>query len=103
MAAELTEAQKQKAANIRAFLKGAAANGKIFSVTFVKRTTGEIRQMVCRLGVTSHLAGGEKSFSDEEKGILTVFDTQKQGYRSISCEAVTRIKVDGQEWIAPQE
>lgn len=102
MAAELTTAQKEKAAKIRAFLKQAADNGKIFSVTFTKRTTGESRTMLCRLGVTSHLAGGEKKFSDEEKGLLTVFSLDANGYRSISCEAVQRVKIGGQEWVEGQ-
>lgn len=87
-----------KATQIRNFLKDRASNGRIFSVTFTKRTTGETRHMVCRLGVTKHLKGGEKKFDDAEKGLLTVFDIEKEGYRSIACEAVSQIKVDGEVW-----
>jgi len=32
-----------------------ATEGKIFSVKFVKRTTGEVREMVARTGVKAHL------------------------------------------------
>lgn len=87
-----------KATQIREFLKSRASDGKIFSVTFTKRTTGEVRHMVCRLGVQKHLKGGEKKFDDAEKGLLTVFDIQKSGYRSIACESVSQIKIEGEVW-----
>lgn len=32
---------------------------KFFSVEFVKKTTGEIRRMTCRFGVTKYLHGGD--------------------------------------------
>lgn len=73
-------------------------DGHIFSVTFVKRTTGELREMTCRLGVKKHLKGGEKSFSDKEKNLLTVFDMTKQGYRSIPLENIVHIKINGVEY-----
>lgn len=100
MATELTLEQRERATSIRNFLREHGADGRIFSVTFTKRTTGEIRHMVCRLGVQKHLKGGEKAFDDAEKGLLTVFDTQKSGYRSIACESISQIKIDGDEWNA---
>jgi hypothetical protein len=36
--------------------------GRIFSVTFVKRTTGETRTMVARTGVAKHLKGGDAAY-----------------------------------------
>lgn len=77
------------------FLKDSVSDGQIFSVVFVKRTTGEIREMVCRIGVTSHLRGGVKKFNDKEKNLLTVFDVQKNGYRSIPLENIIRVKIKG--------
>lgn len=67
----------------------------IFSVGFVKRTTGEFRQMTCRLGVTSHLQGGDRAYDPSEKGLLPVYDVAKQGYRSIPLENVLWIKAKG--------
>jgi hypothetical protein len=77
------------------FLKESVSDGRIFSVVFVKRTTGEIREMVCRMGVTSHLRGGVKKFNDQEKNLITVYDVQKNGYRSIPLENIIRVKVNG--------
>lgn len=80
------------------FLKEAVDDGHIFSVEFIKRTTGELRHMVCRIGVKSHLKGGTKKFSDTEKQLLTVFDVQKNAYRSIPLDQIIRVKVNGQTY-----
>lgn len=80
------------------FLKEAVDDGHIFSVEFVKRTTGEERHMLCRIGVKSHLKGGTKKFSDTEKNLLTVFDVQKNGYRSIPLENIIRVKINGRTY-----
>lgn len=77
------------------FLKDAVSDGRIFGIEFIKRTTGEHRHMVCRLGVKSHLKGGTKKFSDTEKKLLTVFDIQKNAYRSIPLDQIIRVKING--------
>lgn len=69
--------------------------GRIFSLVFVKRTTGEEREMVCRLGVTAHLKGGVKAYDAAAHNLITVFDMVKGGYRSIPVENVLRVKVSG--------
>ena len=38
----------------------------IFSVTFIKRTTGELRKMVCRRAVKKYLAGGSLGYHARE-------------------------------------
>lgn len=74
-------------------------NGKIFSVEFIKRSTGELRLMLCRTGVKSHLKGGELKYDAVEKGLVTVFDMSKNAYRAINISGIQRIKVAG-EWEA---
>jgi len=71
----------------------------IFTVDFIKRTTGELRKMVCRFGVTSALQGGEKSFKDSDHDLKTVFDMQKQAYRSIALESIIRMRIHGQKYL----
>jgi hypothetical protein len=70
-------------------------DGRIFGVYFVKRTTGEVRHMVCRTGVTKHLKGGNKAYDAASKLLLTVYDVQKEGYRSIPLDAVIQIEHHG--------
>ena len=72
------------------------SGGKIFAVEFVKRSDSSLREMVCRLGVKAHLAGGEPAYDFNAKGLLPVYDMQN-GYRCIPLENITRIKIDG-EW-----
>ena len=67
---------------------------KIFSVIFQKKD-GTIREMVCRLGVTKHLKGRELKYSPEDFNYLTVFDMQKQEYRTINVSTLRQIKFEG--------
>jgi hypothetical protein len=67
---------------------------KIFSVVFIKKDGSE-REMVCRLGVKKHLAGGEKKYDTDALNYLTVYDMQAEGYRTINVNTLKRIKLDG--------
>lgn len=78
-----------------------SSNGRIVGVEFVKRTTGEVRRMQCRLGVVSHLKGEMGSgpaYDPAAHGLIRVFDMAPgKGYRSIPTEGLTAISVRG-EW-----
>lgn len=79
---------------MRTVIKDLAGNS-IFSVDFTKKD-GSARTMTCRLGVKSHLRGGELPFCPVEKGVLPVFDMQKGEYRMINLSTVTEIRANGQ-------
>lgn len=66
----------------------------IFGITFIKKD-GTTRHMSARLGVKSHLRGGDKSYSDEEKNIITVFDMNKKSYRGVRLDSVVEIAKGG--------
>lgn len=74
-------------------------DGRVFTVKFVKRTNHEVRTMNARLGVKKYLAGGEKKFSDAEKGLITVFDMQVGGYRSFPVDNVIGATIDGVSYV----
>ena len=76
---------------VRRSLMAAGANGKIFTVKFVKRTDGSERTMTCRLGVTKHLRGGTLGYDPREHDLLGVFDMTAGGYRSIDLRTVFEI------------
>lgn len=78
------------------------ADGRFFSVTFIKRTTGESRHMQARLGVTKRLKGGAKQYDDAGKNLLTVFSTDANGYRSIPIDLIQSITVKGITFVAAQ-
>ena len=85
-------------------------DSQIFTVTFVKRTTGETRVMNCRKGVVKHLTGGGQKYNPAQKGLVSVYDVdlakklKKQGidgkkaYRSIALESIMRIKMKSKEY-----
>ena len=73
------------------------AQNKIFSVQFVKKD-GTIRDMVCRLGVKKHLKGGELKFDAKGRGLLPVFDMQKEAYRMINTKTLIKAKIGGIEY-----
>ena len=77
-------------------LRNLVSDGKIFSVDFIKRSTGELRTMTARMGVRKHLKGGNKAYNPSQHNLLTVFDMDKRGYRSIPVEAIQRLSVGGQ-------
>jgi len=64
--------------------------GKFFTVVFTKKDGSE-RLLNGRLGVTKHLRGGEKGYSDADFNALTVFDVQAKGYRTVKLDKVKRL------------
>lgn len=69
--------------------------GHIFTVRFVKRSTGEVRVMNCRKGVRKYLKGGPMAYNPDDKGLLWVFDVQHSAYRSIAIEGILSLTMDG--------
>ena len=69
---------------------------KIFSATFTKKN-GELRKMLCRLGVKKHLKGGVKSYDTEAMNHLTVYSLDSKDYRTINLDALELIKC-GKVW-----
>ncbi len=73
--------------------------GRIFTVVFKKRTTGEIRVMNCRFEVKSALKGGTLRYVPREKNLMVVYDMQKQAYRSINLEDILELLIDGKQFM----
>ena len=71
------------------------SDGKVFTVTFVKRSTGLERVMNCRKGVKKHLKGGVKAYDSKKKNLVCVFDMQAGGYRSIALESIRKVAMEG--------
>lgn len=75
----------------RSTILSAISNGRIFSVRFIKRSTGEIRTMVCRTGVRSE--GGSLKFNAADKDLLVVWDMQARAFRSIPVDGILEMRV----------
>jgi len=82
-----------------------ATNGLFFSITFTKRTTGELRTMTCRTGVHKFLKGDKgkgQQYDPKDKDLICVWDPVSYdpkkgdaGYRSINLRTVASIKFRG--------
>jgi hypothetical protein len=71
--------------------------GKIFSATFVKKDN-TIREINCRLGVKKGLNGQGMRFNPIEKGLIPVYDMQKEGYRMININTLQELTFEGQTY-----
>lgn len=69
-------------------------DGTMFSVVFQKKDS-TLRRMVCRTGVTQHLAGGEATYNKSDPDNFGVYDVEAQGYRCFNINRVLRIKGGG--------
>ena len=70
------------------------SNG-FFTVTIKSRTTGKIRMMTARTGVTKHLTGGRLKFDPHKKRLITCYDMQKRAYRMINIDDIVALKIGG--------
>tara|TARA_A100001011_G_scaffold199446_1_gene207727 strand:- start:253 stop:537 length:285 start_codon:yes stop_codon:yes gene_type:complete len=74
-----------------------ATNGKIFSAVFIKKD-GERRLMNCRLNVKKYVKGVGRKFKPSDKGLIGVFDLQKDQHRFINLNTLESLKINGVEY-----
>lgn len=98
---ELAVENLSNTVNIHEVLKWVTErHGKIFSIKFIKRTDGTERVMVCRTGVKSRLVPTKNHTPLDHKSydLISVFDMQKDNYRSIPIEGIIEVKMHG-KWL----
>ena len=76
----------------------AAQNGRICSVTFIKRSTGKLRTLTGRSGVKKGLAGGSLRYNPPERGLIPFYD-MRDGRRMIDTNTIQSIKANGKEYV----
>ena len=95
MAKRTAEEVKQ----IRALID--STNGHFFKVIFVKRTTGEVREMTCRTGVKRYVNGIGMKYDARSRNLVPVWVSNEgkegaEAYRMVDLESVLEISVEGQ-------
>ena len=75
-----------------------ATNGRIFSAVFTKKD-GEKRLMNCRLKVKKYVKGVGRKFDPADKGLIGVFDLQKDQHRFINLNTLESLKIQGVEYL----
>lgn len=84
---------------LQEFVDRARESGHIFGVEFVKRTDGALRSMVCRTGVTKGTHGGSMGYNPADHGLLSVYDMEAKGFRSIPVDAIVRLSMEGTKYV----
>jgi len=86
--------------NIVKLIRG--TGGKFFSVTFIKRSNGSKRLMICRAGVKKYLTpneGKERNFNPSHHDLIPTFSVDSLGYRHISIEGIQEAKIGGVRYV----
>ena len=68
--------------------------GRVFGVTFIKRTNGEVRNGSYRLGVQRGVTGEGRKFDPSEKNLLGVFD-MNNGFRFLDLNNLLSVTIGG--------
>jgi hypothetical protein len=72
-------------------------SGRIFSATF-KKSNGEVRHLVGRVGVRKGVKGVGLNYIPEKHGLMTIFDMQKDAFRMINKQTLMSLKIGGVEY-----
>ena len=72
------------------------AQNTIFSIEFIKKD-GTVRNMVARLNVKKGVNGKGLSYDPIAKGLLPVWDMQKNAFIMIQLKTVTKVQIKGEE------
>jgi len=81
----------------------ANSKGKIFDITFRKRTDGSIRKMNARIDPSVGIYWKDVKFDMEEKGLIGVQDLKKKGPRMVSRESLRSLRIDGKRYLITPE
>ena len=71
---------------------------KFFTVTFTKKN-GEERVLNGRRGVVKYTNGEGMKYVPSDYDLLTVYDVQAEGYRMISCNTISALRIGGVDYI----
>lgn len=72
--------------------------GKFFTITFLKRKTGELRTINCRINADNKLKGGELPYVPMNKDLMVVWDIPNKGFRQIPIEGIQTLSMDGKKY-----
>jgi hypothetical protein len=88
----------QNISKLEAAQKIRETKGRMFTVTFIKKSNGEKRTMNARLGVKAYLRGGVLPYDPNTKGLIPVYDIHTKDYRMINIQGIVNLKTGGIEY-----
>jgi hypothetical protein len=88
----------QNISKLEAAQKIRDTKGRMFTVTFIKKSNGQKRVMNARLGVKAYLRGGVLPYDPNTKGLIPCYDVQTKDYRMVNIQGITNLKTGGVEY-----
>jgi hypothetical protein len=88
----------QNISKLEAAQKIRETKGRMFTVTFIKKSNGQKRTMNARLGVKAYLRGGVLPYDPNTKGLIPCYDVQTKDYRMINIQGIVNLKTGGVEY-----
>ena len=74
------------------------SKGKVFGVTFIKRTNGKERTMNARLGVKKGVTGEGLKFDPKQYALIPVYEMPTQQFRMVHLEGLTSLNLEGEKY-----
>lgn len=84
-----------------AIMVAQADDNQFFSVEFIKRTDGTLRQMVARKNVKKYLRGAGPAYNAADRDLMFVYDVNipdGKGYRAIPLDGLVSLTIKGQKY-----
>jgi len=72
--------------------------GRIFSVTFIKRSDGQERTIIARVGVTAGLKNRPMPFNPRDSKLIVVFDMMEQQYKCVPIDGIESVSFNGKRY-----
>lgn len=74
-----------------------STNGEPFTCIFIKKN-GQERILKGQLGVKKDLKGFGLSYTPKDYDLISVYDTENEGYRMIPIEGLIKVEFKGNEY-----
>lgn len=75
-----------------------ATNGRIFTVIFIKRSTGKEKKLFARVGVKTRQKGKGLRYNSSEKKLIVVYDMKERTYKSIPIDGIEAVTIRGKRY-----
>ena len=75
-----------------------ATKGRVFSVTFIKRSTDEEKKIYARVGVKTRQKGKGLRYNTSDKKLIVVYDMKERTYKSIPIDGIEAVCCRGKRY-----
>jgi len=93
-----SQLEPKKNKEIKKLILNIANKGKVIGLSFIKRSTGELRTGVFRVGVGKGVKRHSLKYDTNNYGLITLYDMKAKGFRKIPLDNIVLVKGLGKTW-----